>query len=521
MTFLLIFRFKNRVFWCTSHFSRRRPTPLQRHTTSNDCLCSLVFSVHLGVSYTTTIMVLTRSTSKAKRSSPTHSASPTSPASSGEHNRSVTTIDKEIDAIFKDLQKALKEQSELGSTEEVAIQVYDDRIARYHHKLLSLVQERLQTLDVDSGGHVDTPLPSSSLQCSPRSLAVIDADIASVYKVLKTSKTAQRRKSRGSVDSQVLGESLVYTQQQLCTTINERIQAQKARLQENEHGRVSSVQDGTAAAPAAGTSGVVTGGSSSNIRNADLSNGFAGITFAGAPTTTPVNTPATARPSFSMGTSPSTTAGSFREHSSSRRKQQSTAAVTSEFGEQTTQSGHGLFGSNTPANPSDGWTFRPAPAPTGSRLFGGSPAPAPAPSSGLFGAPVQTGGLFGSSPNTAPSSTSGGLFGAPPVAAGGGLFGSSPSPASAPASAAAPQPSSGFTFKSFGSGGASLFGSTGPAPPAPTNVPFQPTVALDGGKSGITFQSITAMPEYRDMSFEELRLQDYQEANRHPYSFSK
>lgn len=480
-------------------------------------------------------MVLTRSTSKAKRSSPTHSASPTSPASSGEQNRSVTTIDKEIDAIFKDLQKALKEQSELGSTEEVAIQVYDDRIARYHHKLLSLVQERLQTLDVDSGGHVDTPLPSSSLQCSPRSLAVIDADIASVYKVLKTSKTSQRRKSRGSVDSQVLGESLVYTQQQLCTTINERIQAQKARLQENEHGRVSSVQDGTAAA-AAGTSGVVTGGSSSNIRNADLSNGFAGITLAGAPTTTHTNTPATARPSFSMGTSPSTTAGSFREHSSSRRKQQTTAAVTSEFGEQTTQSGHGLFGSNTPANPSDGWTFRPAPAPTGSGLFGGSPAPAPAPSSGLFGAPVQTGGLFGSSPNTAPSSTSGGLFGAPPVAAGGGLFGSSPSPASAPAStgfsydgpfvvpAAAPQPSSGFTFKSFGSGGASLFGSTGPAPPAPTNVPFQPTVALDGGTSGqatITFQSITAMPEYRDMSFEELRLQDYQEANRHPYSFSK
>ena len=130
----------------------------------------------------------------------------------------------------------------------------------------------------------------------------------------------------------------------------------------------------------------------------------------------------------------------------------------------------------------------------------------------MYAAP-SAGGLFGSS-TPAPS-----IFGAP-VASPAAPFGSTPSstPFGAPAPSAfnAPAPS---TFGAFGS----------PAPAAPATVgfgaqqqqqavgtaavPYQKTNKQDGTNQ-IVLQAITAMPQYEQKSFEELRVEDYEAGNK-------
>jgi nuclear pore complex protein Nup98-Nup96 len=178
------------------------------------------------------------------------------------------------------------------------------------------------------------------------------------------------------------------------------------------------------------------------------------------------------------------------------------------FGQQA-PGGNTMFGSAAPAPanafgaPTNAFGAAPAAqtafgAPAGGTMFG---APAAAPSTGLFGAPAPAAfgapapGAFGS-PAPAPT----GMFGAPAPAP----FGQAPAPATGFFGAPAPAPTPG------------MYGS--PAGVAPGGVgtraaPYQQTSKQDG-TSTIIFQSITAMPAYEQKSFEELRMEDYQQGNR-------
>ncbi|GAA5883540.1 hypothetical protein JCM16303_005476 [Sporobolomyces ruberrimus] len=203
------------------------------------------------------------------------------------------------------------------------------------------------------------------------------------------------------------------------------------------------------------------------------------------------------------------------------------ASATPAFGAPAQQpaqnTGFGGFGANSspaPAfgsNPSATPAFGSAPA-TGGGLFG-STANASAPSTGFsFGGGGTS--AFGSNTNTASSSTGGGLFGAAkPATTGFGGFGQPAQPAQQQ------QPAAGGGL--FGGGAAAGgFGAqnnfSGQVNGTAT-APYQATQVLEPpaeeGKPPPTsqtahnFQSITCMPQYKNYSFEELRLQDYQ-ANR-------
>jgi len=200
----------------------------------------------------------------------------------------------------------------------------------------------------------------------------------------------------------------------------------------------------------------------------------------------------------------------------------------------------GGFGSAAPAPGGFGATSTsnsspfgaPAPAPTGG-IFG---APAPAQSGGLFGAPspAPTGG-FGTATNT--GFGGGGAFGSPaPTAAfGGGGFGSpAPAPTGSIFGAPTPAPTFGGGFGAPAPAPAptvGMFGTTAPAtgmsgglfgaPAAGGNgskaAPFTVTSSSDGNNatsSQISFQSITAMPQYEGKSFEEIRFEDYKMGNK-------
>jgi len=175
------------------------------------------------------------------------------------------------------------------------------------------------------------------------------------------------------------------------------------------------------------------------------------------------------------------------------------------------------FGSPAPAPSIFG-----APAPSATSAFGSTFA-APAPSTGFggsgFGGSTMSTGTFG-----APAPSGGGLFGPPAPAPAFGqptpapTFGTSSAfaqPAPAPAFGA-PAPATGFggfgtTTPTAAAGG--LFGAQSPQQGGTLAASYQVTNKQDG-TSSINLQAITAMQQYQDKSFEELRAEDYSQGNR-------
>lgn len=155
------------------------------------------------------------------------------------------------------------------------------------------------------------------------------------------------------------------------------------------------------------------------------------------------------------------------------------------------------FGAPAPAFGAPAPTFG-APAPA----FGapapspfGAPAPAfGAPSPSPFGAPAPAFGAPAPSPFGAPAPAFGGGFGSQPAPATGGLFG-----------APAPSPTGGL-FGAPPAAASSQTGGTRMAPYAVTN--------RQDGQTAMNLLSITAMPQYENKSFEELRSEDYSQGNR-------
>ncbi|GAA6027208.1 hypothetical protein JCM8097_002485 [Rhodosporidiobolus ruineniae] len=174
------------------------------------------------------------------------------------------------------------------------------------------------------------------------------------------------------------------------------------------------------------------------------------------------------------------------------------------------------FGATTSSAPAFGATTSSTPAFGASNTTGG----------GLFGAsqpaqPQSTGFSFGGGgtstfgqTNTASTGTTGGLFGAKPATTGFGGFGQ-------PAQPQQPAATGGL----FGGGAAATpaFGAAAQQPGQGTGTavaPYQATTVMEppaeegkpppANQTAHQFQSITCMPQYKNYSFEELRLQDYQ-----------
>ncbi|BGP07981.1 hypothetical protein JCM10049v2_003826 [Rhodotorula toruloides] len=184
----------------------------------------------------------------------------------------------------------------------------------------------------------------------------------------------------------------------------------------------------------------------------------------------------------------------------------STANATPAFGQPA--AGGGLFGSSAPATGSTGFSFGGG---TNTSTFG-------QPAAGSTG---TTGGLFGAKPAT----TGFGGFGQPAQqqpAATGGLFGGGEEPLAPLKTAShttdsddsAPSPAS--ATPAFGAAPAGQPNGTAAAPYQATTVmepPQEEGKPPPANQTAHQFQSITCMPQYKNYSFEELRLQDYQ-ANR-------
>ncbi|CAD6883917.1 unnamed protein product [Tilletia laevis] len=184
------------------------------------------------------------------------------------------------------------------------------------------------------------------------------------------------------------------------------------------------------------------------------------------------------------------------------------------FGAPSTQSAPFAFGQANNTAAGGGGLFgaqQNKPAPTGFGGFGAvNNATAPAGGGFTFGAggsamqpaQAQTGALFGG------GGAATGAFGAKP--AGSGLF-------------AAQQPQTN-TFGAVGQTGGGMFGTanTAAAGAMPTqgssNPPYQPHVVTEKDNNNTTsnfsYQSITCLPAYRNASFEELRVQDYQQGRK-------
>ncbi|GAA6059259.1 hypothetical protein JCM10212_006652 [Sporobolomyces blumeae] len=200
------------------------------------------------------------------------------------------------------------------------------------------------------------------------------------------------------------------------------------------------------------------------------------------------------------------------------------ASSTPAFGQpaQPAQStGFGGFGSTTPSAPAFGANtstpaFGSAPS-TGGGLFGS--ANTNSANSGFSFGGGGTTSAFGSNANTAAGTTSGGLFGSAPKPAttGFGGFGQ-------PAQPQQPAATGGL----FGGGATGGFGAAAPVgqPNGTATAPYQPTQVLEppaeegkpppASQTAHNFQSITCMPQYKNYSFEELRLQDYQAGRKGP-----
>eukprot|EP00804_Cyclotella_cryptica_P021975 CCRYP_000914-RB/>CCRYP_000914-RB protein AED:0.16 eAED:0.16 QI:283/0.93/0.94/1/0.87/0.82/17/2644/1620 len=145
-------------------------------------------------------------------------------------------------------------------------------------------------------------------------------------------------------------------------------------------------------------------------------------------------------------------------------------------------------------------------APPASGGFGAPSSAFGAPAPGLFGAPAPAGGGFGAAP--APTG-----FGMKP--AGGGLFGAAPTPAPGTSIFGAPAPA---TTGLFGAPApaptGALFGQAPAAPAFGSPAPTFGAPSKQDGSTSIVLQSITAMSQYENKSFEELRVEDYMAGNK-------
>lgn len=188
--------------------------------------------------------------------------------------------------------------------------------------------------------------------------------------------------------------------------------------------------------------------------------------------------------------------------------------ATSPFGGASASTGGGIFGASGNTGNSSGFVN------SGTSAFG-----APATSSAFGANNSASGGMFGSTNNASPfgasNSTNAGGFGASNTGTlafgsgttGGGLFGSS---------AAKPGFGGGFgtptnnSVTPFGAAG-STFGGSATDPNVnngTAGTPFTPYSEKDGNVT-LFYQNLACMPEYKNFSFEELRLKDYEQNRRY------
>ncbi|KAI0677639.1 nucleoporin autopeptidase-domain-containing protein [Trametes maxima] len=177
-------------------------------------------------------------------------------------------------------------------------------------------------------------------------------------------------------------------------------------------------------------------------------------------------------------------------------------------GTSTAGTGFGAFGSGNTSNTGGGPFGQPKPA-TGFGAFGGGGTSAFGNTAGTTPAFGSGGGTFGSNNATPAAGTGAGIFGAQPSTSTSAFGGSSLFGANKPATG-------------FGATQAPTDGSA-PVTTGTANPPFSAFNEKDNINPTLTlqYQSITAMPQYRSASFEELRLQDYQQGRKTAGAFGQ
>ncbi|KAI3652187.1 hypothetical protein MP228_003490 [Amoeboaphelidium protococcarum] len=218
----------------------------------------------------------------------------------------------------------------------------------------------------------------------------------------------------------------------------------------------------------------------------------------GASTTTPATTSLFGQPAGGQGTTTSTGFGQQQSTSGGFGQQQPAAAKPSLFG--TGSSGFGTsFGAQQQQPAQTSLFGQPSTSNASTGLFGQQQQQQPQTTSGFgtggtaFGAPAQAQSAFGQ-----PGATTGGsLFGGATQTATGG-FGQQSSTTSG--------------FGTFGGAGTTSQATSNVSNNGTGNPKYQVTLEKESQQSVVNshFQSINIMPEYRNWSFEELRLRDYE-----------
>ncbi|KAG0018263.1 hypothetical protein BGZ80_007386 [Entomortierella chlamydospora] len=233
---------------------------------------------------------------------------------------------------------------------------------------------------------------------------------------------------------------------------------------------------------------------------------------------------------FSSGFGSSGFGGQQQQNAGFGSGQNAFGSTTGSFGAPSTGFGAASTGFGAPAQNTG---FGAAPA---TNAFGSAPATTGFGGGGFggsttgFGAQTQPSTGFGGSSfgATNPASTTGGFggFGTNTATAGG--FGSGSGFGAKPATTGfGAQPTAGFgaaantgfggATSSFGGGGMLGGGMGATSGTGTVNPPFAPFIEKEPATGQNShYQSITAMPQYRGYSFEELRLQDYQQGRKFP-----